>query len=124
LFNQINGELEVVQEALLQITTRLQHHFFRDAFPSINHPPGLPFSDRAPPPFMGRRELSPPGMFPKLGPSFRNYDSIGGPAPRGGFHPHDDHHPFMHDIHRPGIPRISERPWHPQVLPVLLDILF
>lgn len=113
---QINGELEIVQEAVLQITTRLQHHFFRDAFPSINHPPGLPFSERAPPTFIGRRELSPPGMFPNSGPSFRNYDSIGGRPPHGGFHPHDDHPPFMHDIHRPGIPRISERPWHPQSL--------
>lgn len=114
---QINGELEVVQEAVLQITTRLQHHFFRDAFPSINHPSNHPFSDRAPPhpSFMGRRELSPPGMFPKLGPSFRNYDSIGGPPPHGGFHPRDDL-PFMHDIHRPGIPPISERSFHPQSL--------
>lgn len=109
---QISGELEVVQEALLQITSRLQHHFFRDAYPSINHPSNLAFSDRAPPlpPFLGRREVSPPGMFPKLGPSFRNFDSIGAPPLHGGFHPHDEHPPFMHDIHRQGI----ERPWHPQ----------
>ncbi|XP_021721203.1 KH domain-containing protein HEN4-like [Chenopodium quinoa] len=115
---QINGELEVVQEALLQITTRLQHHFFRDAFPSINHPSNLAFSDRAPPfpSFMGRREVSPPGMFPKHGPSFRNADYIGLPPMHGGFHPHDEHPPFMHDIHRHGGPNISERSWHPQNL--------
>lgn len=115
---QINGELEVVQEALLQITTRLQHHFFRDAFPSINHPSNPAFSDRAPPlpSFMGRRELSPPGMFPRLGPSFRSFDSMGGPPPRGGFHPHDDHPLFMNDIHGQGIPHISERSWRPQTL--------
>lgn len=112
---QINGEPEVVQEALLQITTRLQHHFFRDAFPSINHPSNLAFSDRAPPfpSFMGRREVSPPGMFPNLGPSFRNIDYVGAPPLHGGFHPHDEHPPILHDIHRHGIPNISERPWHP-----------
>ncbi|XP_057516929.1 KH domain-containing protein HEN4-like [Amaranthus tricolor] len=111
---QINGELEVVQEALLQITTRLQHHFFRDAFPSINHPSNLAFTDRAPPlpSFMGRGEVSPPGMFPK----FRNFDSIGGPPLHGGFHPHDEHPPFLHDIHRKGMPNPSERPWHPEDL--------
>ncbi|KAL2894860.1 RNA-binding KH domain-containing protein RCF3, partial [Bienertia sinuspersici] len=116
---KISGDLEVVQEALLQITTRLQHHFFRDAFPSINHPSNFAFSDRAPPlpPFMGRREVSPPGMFSNLGPSFRNFDSVGAPPIHGGFHPHDEPPPFIHDMHRQGIStNISERPWHPQNL--------
>ena len=58
------------------------------------------------------REVSPPGMFPK----FRNFDSIGGPPLHGGFHPHDEHPPFLHDIHRKGMPNPSERPWHPEVL--------
>ncbi|KAK9270967.1 hypothetical protein L1049_026555 [Liquidambar formosana] len=121
---QINGEFEAVQEALLQITTRLRHHFFRDAFPSINHPSNPAFQDQVLPfpSFMGRRELSPPGMFSNLGPSFHKFDAVGGLPPHGGFYPHDDRAPFIHNIHRPGIPpHISERKpssaqWGPQGL--------
>uniref|UniRef100_A0A5B7AWQ7 K Homology domain-containing protein n=1 Tax=Davidia involucrata TaxID=16924 RepID=A0A5B7AWQ7_DAVIN len=120
---QINGEFEAVQEALMQITTRLRHHFFRDAFPSINHPDPA-FPDQVPPfpSFVGRRELSPPGVYSNLGPSFHKFDAVGGLPPHGGFHPHDDHPSFMHNIHRPGIPpHISERKpssalWGPQGL--------
>ncbi|KAK2981739.1 hypothetical protein RJ640_005991 [Escallonia rubra] len=116
---QINGELETVQDALLQITARLRNHFFRDAFPSINSNPAFP--DQLPPfpPYMGRRELSPPGMYSSLGPSFHKFDAH---PPHGGFHPHDDRPPFLHNIHRPGFPpHISERmpsssPWGPQGL--------
>ncbi|KAL8144212.1 hypothetical protein V2J09_017244 [Rumex salicifolius] len=111
---QINGDIEVVQEALLQITTRLRHHFFRENFPSLNLPfdPLFPDSLHAPP-FMGRRERSPPGMF--RGPSFHHFDSVGGP-PNGGFHPRDGHPPYMHDIHRPGMPHMPEGPWGPHAL--------
>ncbi|XWS24041.1 hypothetical protein CRYUN_Cryun28dG0067000 [Craigia yunnanensis] len=99
---QINGEHDTVRDALLQITTRLRHRFFRDAFPSINHPSN--------PSFMGRREFSPPGLGP-----FHHFDAFGGPPPHGGFHPHDDPH-FMRNIHQQAMPpHISERkPWGPQ----------
>ncbi|OMO57491.1 hypothetical protein COLO4_35360 [Corchorus olitorius] len=110
---QINGEHDTVREALFQITTRLRQHFFRDAFPSINHPSNPAFLDQVPPfsSFMGRREFSPPGG---LGP-YHHFDAFGGPPPRGGFHPHDDPS-FIRNIHRPGMPpHISERrPWGPQ----------
>ncbi|KAH9625974.1 hypothetical protein KSS87_022374 [Heliosperma pusillum] len=100
---QITGELEVTQDAVMHVTTRLQHHFFRDAFPSA-------FADRGPPfaPRLGRGERSPP-----FGPSFRNFDSIGGPPFHGGLHPFDDHPPFMREGNRQGL---LERPWPPQVL--------
>ncbi|KAK4849890.1 hypothetical protein QYF36_001824 [Acer negundo] len=115
---QIGGELETVQEALLQITTRLRHHFFRDAFPSINHPLNPAFLDQVPPfpPYMGRRELSPPGMYSNFGPPFHKFDAAGGPPARGGFHPRDDRSLFMHHLHRPGMgPHMPERkPWGPQ----------
>ncbi|KAF2323912.1 hypothetical protein GH714_003936 [Hevea brasiliensis] len=96
---QINGEYEVVQEALLQITARLRNHFFRDVFPSIDHPSNPAFMDQMPPfpPYVGRRELSPPFH------AFHNFDGMGGPPPHG-FRPHDDHSPFMHNIHRSGLP--------------------
>ncbi|KAJ9186884.1 hypothetical protein P3X46_002409 [Hevea brasiliensis] len=111
---QMNGEYEVVQEALLQITTRLRNHFFRDVFPSMDHPSNPAFLDQVPPfpPYMGRRELSPPFH------AFHNFDGMGGPPPHGGFHPLDDRPPFMHNIHGPGMPpHISERkPWGSQGL--------
>ncbi|PON68318.1 Polyribonucleotide nucleotidyltransferase [Parasponia andersonii] len=115
----INGEFEAVQDALIQITTRLQHHFFRDAFPSINYPPNPAFLDQ--PPFLsylGRRELSPPGMYSNYGPSFHKFNAIGALPPHGGFHPRDDHPPFMHNIHRFGGPThiFERRPWGPRAL--------
>ncbi|XP_074279194.1 RNA-binding KH domain-containing protein RCF3-like [Silene latifolia] len=100
---QINGELEVIQDAVMHITTRLQHHFFRDAFPSAFADRALPFAPR-----MGRGEHSPP-----FGPPFRNFDSIGGPPFHGGLHPFDDHPPFMREGNRQGL---LERPWPPQAL--------
>ncbi|XP_060199218.1 KH domain-containing protein HEN4-like isoform X2 [Lycium barbarum] len=113
---QINGDAEKVHEALLQITSRLQNHYFRDAFPSN---PG--FLDQVPPfpSHMGGREFSPPGMFPNIRPPFHKFDAL---PPHGGFHPHDDRPPFMQNFHRPGIPpHISDRmpssaPWGPQGL--------
>ncbi|PHU20590.1 hypothetical protein BC332_11741 [Capsicum chinense] len=113
---QINGDVEKVREALLQITSRLQNHYFRDAFPS--HPG---FLDQVPPfpSHMGRREFSPPGMFSNIRPPFHKFDAL---PPHGGFHPHDDHPPFMQNFHRPGIPpHISDRipssaPWGSQGL--------
>lgn len=111
---QINGDFEVVQEALVQITTRLKHHYFRENFPALNLPyePMFPEPPTHAPPFMGRREFSPPGGF--RGPPFHHFDSAGGP-PNPGFHPRDGRPPFMHDMHRPGPPHMPERPWGPQV---------
>lgn len=111
---QINGDSDSVHEALLQITSRLREHFFRNAFP-LNHHPSAPFPDHGPPfpPFM-RRELSPPGRYS----SFNQFDA--GIPPHGGFHPHEDHPPFMHDHHGPGFGHhMPERfapsgPWGPQ----------
>ncbi|XP_024969102.1 KH domain-containing protein HEN4-like isoform X2 [Cynara cardunculus var. scolymus] len=111
---QVNGDFDAVHEALLQITTRLRNHFFRDAFPSMNHPSNPGFPDHGPPfpSYMGRREHSPPGRYS----SFNRFDA--GPPPHGAFHPHDDCPPFMND--RPGFPHpMSERssaPWGPQVI--------
>ncbi|XP_042489510.1 KH domain-containing protein HEN4-like [Macadamia integrifolia] len=120
---QITGEFEGVQEALLQITSRLKHHLFRDTFPSINHPSHPAFLDQVPSfsSSMERRELSPSRMFLNLGPSFHKYEPTGG-LPHGGIHPHDDQSAFSHGIHRPGIPshgsgRLpSSAPWGPQGL--------
>ncbi|RDX79416.1 RNA-binding KH domain-containing protein RCF3, partial [Mucuna pruriens] len=104
---QVNGDIEAVHDALLQITTRLKHHFFRDSYPSVNYHSNSPFLDQLPPfpPYLGRRGLSPPGIYSDLGP----------PPPHAGF-PLDDRPHFLNNIHRPGIPpHISERkPWGPQ----------
>ncbi|KAI3758435.1 hypothetical protein L6452_05997 [Arctium lappa] len=113
---QVNGDFDAVHEALLQITTRLRNHFFRDAFPSMNHPSNPGFPDHGPPfpSYMGRRDLSPPGRYS----SFNRFDA--GPPPHGAFHPHDDRPPFMNE--RPGFPHpMSERlpssaPWGPQAI--------
>ncbi|XP_075088766.1 RNA-binding KH domain-containing protein RCF3-like [Nicotiana tabacum] len=114
---QVNGDFEKVCEALLQITTRLQNHYFRDAFPSN---PGFLDQVTPFPSHMGRREFSPPGMFSNIRPSFHKFDAVGVLPPHGGFHPHDDRPPFMQNFHRPGIPpHISDRmsssaPWGSQ----------
>ncbi|CAI8599943.1 unnamed protein product [Vicia faba] len=104
---QVSGEIEAVHDALLQITTRLRNHFFRDAFPSADFPSNSGFLDQHTsfPPYLGRRGLSPPRMYSDLGP----------PPLHAGF-PLDDHPHFMNNIHRPGIPpHISERkPWGPK----------
>lgn len=83
----MNGELEAVNDALLQITSRLQHHFFQDTFPSLSYPPNPAFSDQ--PSFRSylRRGFSPPRMHSNFGPSFHKFDTVGGLAPHGGFHP-------------------------------------
>ncbi|KAL7116847.1 hypothetical protein ACP275_03G031900 [Erythranthe tilingii] len=117
-----SGEFEVVQEALMQITARLKNHLFRDVFPPYGHPPNPGFMEQMPPfpPYMPRREFSPPGPYSNRGPSFNNFDGPGGIPPGGGFHPRDDHPPFGHDFPGPGIPpHMSERmppaaPWGPQ----------
>ncbi|PIA55143.1 hypothetical protein AQUCO_00800104v1 [Aquilegia coerulea] len=109
---QITGEFESVQEALLQLTSRLLQHLFCDTFPSLNQPAHPAFQDQVVPPFpyMGRRERSPPGM----------YSGVGGLPPRGLIHPYDDRSAFVHNFHRQGIPhpgRIpSSAPWEPQVI--------
>ncbi|CAH9097816.1 unnamed protein product [Cuscuta europaea] len=121
---QVNGEFEKVQEALFQITSRLQEHFFRNAFPSMNQMQSAHFMDHMPPfpSYRGRRELSPARMYPSMGPPlFHRFDAVGGIPPRAGFHPHDDHPPFLpSNFHRSGVrPPASERmlssgPWVPQ----------
>ncbi|KAM7277592.1 hypothetical protein ACFE04_004726 [Oxalis oulophora] len=110
---QITGGHEAFEEAILQITARLQHDFFREAFPTANHHPlNPPFLGQAPSfhSFTDRREFSPSPMYPH-GPPYH-----GGLHPHGGFHPHDEQPPFMQDFRRPGIsPLMSERnPWGPQ----------
>ncbi|XP_058069594.1 RNA-binding KH domain-containing protein RCF3-like isoform X2 [Magnolia sinica] len=114
---QVIGEFEAVQEAMLQITLRLRQHLFRDKFPAMNHLPHLDFPDQLPPPFapyMGRRDPSPPRIYPGLGPSFHKFDVV------GGFPPRDERSAFAHGIHKPGFPpHSSERmpssaPWAPQ----------
>lgn len=102
---QVTGEYEAVREALLHITSRLRNHFFRESLNAINHPPNPAYMDQMPPfrPYMGRRELSPPGM----GPPFHPFDAFGGPPPHGGFHPHDD--PSFMPPHIP-----ERKPWGPQ----------
>ncbi|KAI5403121.1 KH domain-containing protein HEN4 [Lathyrus oleraceus] len=106
---QVSGEIEAVHDALLQITTRLRNHYFRDAFPSADFPSNSGFLDQHSsfPPYLGRRGLSPPRMYSDLGP----------PPPHAGF-PLDDHPHFMNNMYRPGIPpHISERkPWGPKGL--------
>lgn len=104
---QVSGVIEAVHDALLQITTRLRNNFFRDAFPSANFPSNSAFLDQHSPfpPYLGRRGLSPPGMYSDLGPRHPHADF-----------PLDDHPPFMNNMYRSGIPPlISERkPWGPK----------
>lgn len=119
---QMSGEFEAVQEALVQITGRLQHHFFRDMYPTVNHPPHPPFADQvAPyPPFGGRRDRSPPGMYSNLGPPFHNFDGVGGfpPPPHGHVRPSDER--FAHNSHIQGNPHLGSgrlpppAPWEHQ----------
>ncbi|KAL6493173.1 hypothetical protein OROGR_032932 [Orobanche gracilis] len=119
---QVSGEPEVVQEALLQITSRLKYHFFRDIFPHFGHPSNPAFLEQMPPgPFpsyMARRDFLPSGTFSNHGPQFNKFDGPGGLPPPGGFQSHDDHPPFGHDFPRPGFPpHMSERTaasWGPQ----------
>ncbi|XP_008783181.2 RNA-binding KH domain-containing protein RCF3-like [Phoenix dactylifera] len=102
---QINGEFGAVQEALLQITTRLKHHIFRDKLPPGGYPT---FVEQIPPfgPYMGRRESSPPRLFSNL-PSFPK-DSVG--------RPYDERSAFPPAFYGSGLPPSLERgaPWGPQ----------
>ncbi|KAL8490304.1 hypothetical protein ACS0TY_025513 [Phlomoides rotata] len=115
---QVTGDFEVVQDALVQITSRLKNHLYRDFVP----PPNPAFAEQMHPfpPYMARREFSPSGAFSGRGPPFNKFDGPGGPHPGDGFHPHDDQPPFMHDFPRPGVhPHMPERmpsaaPWGPQ----------
>jgi hypothetical protein len=60
LLCQINGNVEAVQEALVQITSRLKHHFLRDKAP--------PFG-----PYMGGSGVSPQQHFPSQPPPFHGF---------------------------------------------------
>lgn len=77
----------------------------------MDHAGHPPFFDQKPPfgAFMGRREPSPPRMFPNL-PPFQK-DIVG--------HPHDERSAFAHAIYGPGNPhgldRIPPGPWALQV---------
>ncbi|KAK9139549.1 hypothetical protein Scep_009230 [Stephania cephalantha] len=119
---QMNGEFESVQEALLQITSKLHNHFFREMFPSTN-PPALPaYPDQMPPyPYIGRRERSPPGLYSNMAPPFHKFDAGGNLPPHNRIYPHDDRPPFTHNIQRHGLPhgpgRVpSSAPWESQAV--------
>lgn len=106
---------------MLQITTRLRHHFFRDAFPSVNSHPNPAFIDRLPsfPSYFGRRELSPPGIYSSLGPSFHKFDALSGIPSLSDLR--DDRPPFLH---RSGAPLLSDRkPWNSQVFNFAVSII-
>lgn len=98
---------------MIQITTQLRHHLFRDKISGRNQIGRPPFNDQLPPfgSYMGRRESPPPRMLHNLPPPFLNYDSVG--------RPHEDRPPFG-PMHGPGMaPHNFERflppPWAPQV---------
>ncbi|ERN09894.1 hypothetical protein AMTR_s00013p00144130, partial [Amborella trichopoda] len=107
---QVTEEFEAVQEALLQITSRLRQHLFHDQFQSIiNHPHHPAFIEQVPPPvppYMGRRPPSPPGMYSHMGPSIHKFD----------LPPNMDLPGFPRGIQKPGFSHNSERmpppaPW-------------
>ncbi|XP_072994603.1 RNA-binding KH domain-containing protein RCF3-like isoform X1 [Typha latifolia] len=104
---QITGDFEAVQEALLQITTRLRHHFFRDKMPAVNPNMHPFFGEQVPPfgPYIGRQD-SPPRLFSHF-PSFPK-DSLG--------RPFEERSAFAHPMHGSGVPHGMERmaPWGPQ----------
>ncbi|KAK4742629.1 hypothetical protein SAY87_000630 [Trapa incisa] len=107
---QIQGGYDAVQEALLQITDRLKLNFFRDVFPSIEHPPNPALFDPVPPlpSFMRRREVSPHSkIFPNLGPSNHKFDPVGLPS---------GIHAPVRDIFRPHLPTHmpDRRSWGPE----------
>ena len=93
----------------------------------MNYSSNSAFLDQPPlfPPYLGRRELSPPGMYSNLGLPFHKFDAHGAPPPHRVI-PYDDHPSFMHNIRGPGVPpHISERkPWGTQVLDYLLLKVF
>uniref|UniRef100_A0A1D1ZGL4 KH domain-containing protein At4g18375 n=1 Tax=Anthurium amnicola TaxID=1678845 RepID=A0A1D1ZGL4_9ARAE len=113
---QVSGKFEAVQEALVQITSRLKHHIFSEKFPALGHLGRPTFADQVPqfPSFMGRRERSPPGLYSNLAPSFRKFDHIGVLPPL------DERSGFPRTHYTSGAPpHSSERipssaPWAPQ----------
>ncbi|KAL1546832.1 RNA-binding KH domain-containing protein RCF3-like [Salvia divinorum] len=94
---QVGGNFEVVQEALMQITSKLKNHFFRDAFSPMVHHTTQAFTEQMPPfpSYMGVREFSLSGTCSNRGPLFNNFDGPGGLPPVGSFHPHDDQQPVI-----------------------------
>ncbi|RZR71058.1 hypothetical protein BHM03_00003264 [Ensete ventricosum] len=105
---QISGEFGAVQEALLQITARLKLHVFRDKLPTMNRNIPPAFVEQLPPYglYMGRRESSPPRLYPNM-PPFQK-DHVG--------RPFEERSVFAHPVHGSGIPLGIERPapWPPQ----------
>ncbi|XP_047327014.1 KH domain-containing protein HEN4-like [Impatiens glandulifera] len=100
---QIQGGIEVVEDAVLRITTRLRNNFFREGFSSNNH---AGFHDQAPPfpSYLGRREVSPPpGIYSNMGPHSKIFDSAGALSHHGNYLSHDDR-PFLHNVPRPRVP--------------------
>ncbi|THU49898.1 hypothetical protein C4D60_Mb06t14400 [Musa balbisiana] len=106
---QISGEFGAVQEALLQITSRLKHHVFRDKLSAMNPNAPPAFIEQLPPygMYMGRRESSPSRLYPNL-PPFQK-DPVG--------RLFEERSAFAHPVHGLGIPPLGiERPapWLPQ----------
>ncbi|CAA6663006.1 unnamed protein product [Spirodela intermedia] len=92
---QATGKFEAVQEALLQITSRLKHNIFNEKY-SSGHPA---FVDQVPPfsPFMGRRDRSPPGPRSNFFQPFHKFDPIG-------VLPHDERSAFPRTHYTSGFP--------------------
>eukprot|EP01018_Ginkgo_biloba_P002005 Gb_31686 [translate_table: standard] len=96
---QVTGQLVAVQDALIQITSRLRDNLFQDKPGSVAgvgiYPSSLP--ERPVVPYRGRHEPgSPPGMYSHMGGSLHDVDRSGGLS-------HDVDRPgFAHNIHRPG----------------------
>ncbi|MQM07852.1 hypothetical protein Taro_040701, partial [Colocasia esculenta] len=108
---QVTGKFEAVQEALLQITSRLKHHIFSEKFPAMGHPGHTAFVDQGPqfPSFMGRRERSPHGLYSNALPPFSKFDPLG-------VHPHDERSGFPRTHYTSGFSthsgeRIPSGPW-------------
>ncbi|CAA7399432.1 unnamed protein product [Spirodela intermedia] len=104
---QATGKFEAVQEALLQITSRLKHNIFNEKY-SSGHPA---FVDQVPPfsPFMGRRDRSPPGPRSNFFQPFHKFDPIG-------VLPHDERSAFPRTHYTSGFPnhggeRIPSASW-------------
>lgn len=91
----------------------------------MDHPSNPHFLDPVSPfpSYVGRREMSPPGIYPTFGPSARKFDMVDGP--HGAFH-HLDDRPFMRSTFRPSLSgHLPEGgPWNQVFTLVIAGLLF